>query len=66
MIVVDRSAAALELARICGADHTVLADGSQTAKVKELTSGHVYRSKMGPATLACWFVDRFTRPGETR
>jgi NAD+-dependent secondary alcohol dehydrogenase Adh1 len=40
VIVVDRSAAALELARTCGADHTVLADGSQTAKVKELTNGH--------------------------
>jgi NAD+-dependent secondary alcohol dehydrogenase Adh1 len=40
VIVVDRSAAALELARTCGADHTVLADGSQTATVKELTDGH--------------------------
>jgi NAD+-dependent secondary alcohol dehydrogenase Adh1 len=40
VIVVDRSAAALELARTCGADHTVLADGSQIAKVKELTDGH--------------------------
>jgi NAD+-dependent secondary alcohol dehydrogenase Adh1 len=40
VIVVDRSAAALELARACGADHTVLADGSQAAKVKELTDGH--------------------------
>ncbi len=40
VIVVDRSAAALELARACGADHMVLADGSQTAKVKELTNGH--------------------------
>ena len=40
VIVVDRSVAALELARTCGADHTVLADGSQTARVKELTDGH--------------------------
>ncbi len=40
VIVVDRSAAALELARTCGADHTVLADGSQAATVKELTDGH--------------------------
>ena len=40
VIVVDRSAAALELARGCRADHAVLADGSQTAKVKELTGGH--------------------------
>jgi NAD+-dependent secondary alcohol dehydrogenase Adh1 len=40
VIVVDRSAAALELARASGADHTVLADGSQAAKVKELTDGH--------------------------
>jgi NAD+-dependent secondary alcohol dehydrogenase Adh1 len=40
VIVVDRSAAALELASTCGADHTVLADGSQIATVKELTNGH--------------------------
>jgi NAD+-dependent secondary alcohol dehydrogenase Adh1 len=40
VIVVDRSAAALELARTCGADHTVLADGSQIAAVKERTGGH--------------------------
>ena len=39
-IDVDRSVDALELARTCGADHTVLADGSQTARVKELTDGH--------------------------
>ncbi|HLF09179.1 MAG TPA: NAD(P)-dependent alcohol dehydrogenase [Dehalococcoidia bacterium] len=39
VIVVDRSEAALQLARDCGADHTVLADGSQVAKVRELTSG---------------------------
>lgn len=40
MIAVDRSAAALELASTCGADHTVLTDGSQIATVKELTDGH--------------------------
>ena len=39
VIVVDRSEAALQLARECGADHTVLADGSQVAKVRELTGG---------------------------
>jgi NAD+-dependent secondary alcohol dehydrogenase Adh1 len=37
--VVDRSEAALQLARDCGADHTVLADGSQVAKVRDLTEG---------------------------
>ena len=39
VIVVDRSAAALELAGTCGADHTVLADGTQRASVMELTDG---------------------------
>jgi NAD+-dependent secondary alcohol dehydrogenase Adh1 len=39
IIVVDRSEAALELARSFGADHTVLADGSQVERVKELTDG---------------------------
>ena len=39
VIVVDRSEAALQLARECGADLTVLADGSQVAKVRELTDG---------------------------
>ncbi len=37
VIVVDRSAAALELARSCGADHTVLADGTQVRQVMDLT-----------------------------
>lgn len=40
VIVVDRSEAALELARQCGADHIVLADGSQVAQVEELTDGN--------------------------
>jgi NAD+-dependent secondary alcohol dehydrogenase Adh1 len=40
IIVVDRSEAALDLARSWGADHTVLADGNQVAQVKELTDGH--------------------------
>jgi NAD+-dependent secondary alcohol dehydrogenase Adh1 len=40
IIVVDRSEAALELARSWGADHTVLVDGRQVARVKELTEGH--------------------------
>ena len=39
VIVVDRSEAALQLARECGADLTVLADGSQVAKVRDLTDG---------------------------
>ena len=39
IIVVDRSHGALELARTLGADHTVLVDGSQVAKVKEITNG---------------------------
>jgi NAD+-dependent secondary alcohol dehydrogenase Adh1 len=39
VIVVDRSEAALQLARECGADLTVLADGSQVAKVRDLTGG---------------------------
>ncbi|GAC1311733.1 MAG: NAD(P)-dependent alcohol dehydrogenase [Vulcanimicrobiaceae bacterium] len=39
IVVVDRSVAALSLAKSWGADHTVLADGSQVAMVKELTNG---------------------------
>src|SRR6266478_3252717 len=39
IIVVDRSAAALDLTKSWGADHTVLADGNQVAKVKDLTDG---------------------------
>ncbi len=39
IIVVDRSPAALELTRSWGADHTVLVDGNQVAKVKEITNG---------------------------
>jgi NAD+-dependent secondary alcohol dehydrogenase Adh1 len=39
IIVVDRSEPALELARSIGADHTVVADGSQVEKVHELTDG---------------------------
>ena len=39
IIVVDRSAEALELTRAWGANHTVLADGKQVAKVLELTDG---------------------------
>jgi NAD+-dependent secondary alcohol dehydrogenase Adh1 len=39
IIVVDRSPAALELTHSWGADHTVLVDGSQVAKVKEITGG---------------------------
>jgi NAD+-dependent secondary alcohol dehydrogenase Adh1 len=39
VIVVDSSEGALELAKKCGADHTVLANGSQVAKVKEITGG---------------------------
>src|SRR5437879_5911796 len=39
IIVVDKSPAALELTRSWGADHTVVADGTHVAKVKELTEG---------------------------
>jgi NAD+-dependent secondary alcohol dehydrogenase Adh1 len=39
IIVVDRSDAALEVARTSGAHHTVLADGDQVAAVLELTDG---------------------------
>jgi NAD+-dependent secondary alcohol dehydrogenase Adh1 len=40
IIVVDRSPEALELTRNWGADHMVLADGNQVAKVLEMTDGH--------------------------
>ena len=39
VIVVDKSEGALELAKKCGADHTVLVNGSEVAKVKEITGG---------------------------
>lgn len=39
IIVVDRSPEALELCRTWGADHTVLADGQQAARVREITDG---------------------------
>jgi len=39
IIVVDRSADALALAKQIGADHTVLADGNHVGHVKELTKG---------------------------
>ncbi|MGB9113822.1 NAD(P)-dependent alcohol dehydrogenase [Bradyrhizobium sp.] len=39
VIVVDRSEAALDLAKKCGADHIVPANGGQVAKVKEITAG---------------------------
>jgi NAD+-dependent secondary alcohol dehydrogenase Adh1 len=37
VIVVDRSEAALQLVRDCEADHVVVADGSQVARVRDLT-----------------------------
>jgi NAD+-dependent secondary alcohol dehydrogenase Adh1 len=40
MIVVDRNADALALARELGADHTVVADGSQVEQILELTGGN--------------------------
>jgi NAD+-dependent secondary alcohol dehydrogenase Adh1 len=40
MIVVDRSSAALALAREVGAHHTVLADGTEVDAVLELTGGN--------------------------
>jgi len=39
IIVVDRSERALELAKTLGADHTVLANGTQIDTVKQLTNG---------------------------
>jgi NAD+-dependent secondary alcohol dehydrogenase Adh1 len=39
IIVVDRSPAALDLTKSWGANHTVLADGSQVEKVKDITDG---------------------------
>jgi NAD+-dependent secondary alcohol dehydrogenase Adh1 len=39
IIVLDRNQAALELVPGYGADHTVLADGSEVDKVLELTDG---------------------------
>ncbi|MFJ8077623.1 NAD(P)-dependent alcohol dehydrogenase [Streptomyces sp. NPDC096176] len=40
IIVIDRSADALALAKELGADHTLVADGSETERVRELTGGH--------------------------
>ncbi len=40
VIVVDPSPGALELAKNCGADQVVLADGTETARVRELTNGN--------------------------
>ena len=40
IIVIDRSAAALELAKECGAHHTVLADEGMVDSVMALTGGH--------------------------
>ena len=39
IIVVDKSAAALDLTRSWGADYTVQADGTHVAKVKDITDG---------------------------
>ena len=40
LIVVDRNADALKLAEAIGADHGVVADGTQVEQVLELTGGH--------------------------
>ncbi|MFC8247860.1 NAD(P)-dependent alcohol dehydrogenase [Streptomyces chartreusis] len=40
MIVIDRSAEALALAKELGADHTLVADGTEADRVRDLTSGH--------------------------
>ncbi|KQX77220.1 MULTISPECIES: NAD(P)-dependent alcohol dehydrogenase [unclassified Streptomyces] len=40
MIVIDRSPEALALAEVLGADHTLVADGSETDRVRDLTGGH--------------------------
>jgi NAD+-dependent secondary alcohol dehydrogenase Adh1 len=39
VIVVDRSEGSLELARECGADETVIADGKEVEAVRDLTDG---------------------------
>ncbi len=39
IIVIDRSPEALELTKSWGANHTVVADGNQVARIKELTDG---------------------------
>lgn len=40
IIVIDRSPDALALAKELGAEHTLVADGSETERVLELTGGH--------------------------
>ncbi|MEU4495591.1 NAD(P)-dependent alcohol dehydrogenase [Streptomyces sp. NPDC023998] len=40
MIVIDRSPDALALAKELGAEHTLVADGSESERVLELTGGH--------------------------
>ncbi|WP_328760333.1 NAD(P)-dependent alcohol dehydrogenase [Streptomyces sp. NBC_00271] len=40
MIVIDRSPEALALAKELGADHTLVADGSEADRVRDLTAGH--------------------------
>ena len=40
VIVVDRSEGSLELARECGADETVLADGNEVEAIRDRTDGH--------------------------
>lgn len=40
MIVIDRSPEALALAEELGADHTLVADGSEIERVRDLTAGH--------------------------
>ncbi|MFF8193507.1 NAD(P)-dependent alcohol dehydrogenase [Streptomyces bobili] len=40
MIVIDRSPEALALAEQLGADHTLVADGSEAERVRDLTDGH--------------------------
>jgi NAD+-dependent secondary alcohol dehydrogenase Adh1 len=40
LIVVDRNADAVELARSIGADHGIVADGGQVQQVQDLTGGH--------------------------
>ncbi len=40
VIVVDRSEGSLELARECGADETVIADGKEVKVIRDRTDGH--------------------------
>jgi len=66
IVVLDANADALALAETWGADHTVLVDGSQVAKVLELTDGkgaHVVMDFVGEGGAEKWGVDLLRRKG---